>query len=230
MATINYPGISLTDAFSTLFGELAGIAPTIQTGTLGIAWSTTAAAGQAGFILTGKWGSPLATNTLNIQAADLTDKEDLPISYAGRGSACSRQLNFARSTATADAAEIMTQVVAATAQMLEDSFAATIVSSATESITLTGFSRPGHAVGRIIFTNGIDAGMIVHWIVDELATLWSSSSAIPTLIPNSTGATLYSGSSVTVQDVSEPLDMDIAINNGANIFSVVSRTFTEPGP
>jgi hypothetical protein len=34
----------------------------------------------------------------------------------------------------------------------------------------------------------------------------------------------------SVSQGAELLDMDVAINNGANIFSVVSRTFTEPGP
>lgn len=80
--------------------------------------------------------------------------------------------------------------------------------------------QQGEAVARwqcVVIDTASQAAGVSTWINPNLL-LGGASAALNTLV-------IPSASS----DGSAPLDMDVSINNGANIFSVMSRTFTEPG-
>jgi len=126
---------------------------------------------------------------------------------------------------------IVHNFASARAQCLIDICGATVTSLGTQTHTFAGRTRPAIAYNVSLVADSTDIALDIYALQD--VRIWATSqdgnfnSSWPTYGGSiSVGPVAVSGGSGD----SLPLDLDVGINNGANIFSVMSRTFTEPGP
>jgi len=125
---------------------------------------------------------------------------------------------------------IVHNFASARAQCLIDICGATVNSLGTQTFTFSGRTRPALAYNVSLVSDSTDLALDIYALQD--VRIWATSqdgnfnSSWPTY-----GGSISMGPVSVAGGSSDalPLDLDVGINNGANIFSVMSRTFTEPG-
>lgn len=124
--------------------------------------------------------------------------------------------------------QLMAALMPAIRDMIEDITDATVTLGTLQDLQFSGNPRPAIAYQEFIAVSLTDL-MICHFAwVDQSMQYNQLLQTTPLYIPVQTNG--ISNYIVPFgQESVVPLDMDIAINNGANIFSTMSRTFTEPG-
>jgi hypothetical protein len=108
---------------------------------------------------------------------------------------------------------------------------ATFLSDTISTYTLPGFGVQFCSIGHIIAASGEVISQFQVVVANQnVQATGSSSYGIPTILMGGQPATINTLiAPITLPAQAPPMDLDIGINNGANIFSINSKTFTEPG-
>ncbi len=228
MALAERQALTIGESLGYMISDMAGVGATVQDGSWDVVWINPLTSHGPGFRWTYlKLGSGvLAGANYVVVGAQPTP---VPLSWALGFGNPNRILTFNTGSLELDSEEIANSIVGAMTDCIEDICGATTAGSDVYVVTIPGQSKPFVALGTILFGQAKDARQFQIEVVDfspdanVIGPQFTPSilnQAAPLVIQN---PNLNSGSGDPL-----PYDLDVAINNGANIFSVVSKTFTEP--
>jgi hypothetical protein len=228
---IDFPGSgnSLGLALAGVRSVLANNATAITGGSLTMSWVTSTSRGVPGF--SGSWAPGVGPRkTFEGSVIESAAAGTNPLAWATRLDSTSGSFQILpTSTGQLRVDEVMAQLNPALVAAIEYLCGATIVLQSVENLS---FGGPGVGVsyGIIIARTAADTCMVVNACINPNMSSGNNFAFAAGVVPVAGGFPIF-GPGITVQSAdTTPLDLDVAINNGANIFSVVSRTFTEPGP
>lgn len=122
--------------------------------------------------------------------------------------------------------QLMSALLPAVKDMIEDLSDGTVTLGTVQTKTYPPNARPMIAWCNCLVESSNDMCLFTLAFVDQSMSYNPLLNTTPLYMPVfSNGISNFFSSP---SSGSEPLDMDVAINNGASIFSVVSKTFTEP--
>jgi hypothetical protein len=231
MATVNKYCNSAMDAAGTLIAQLNATSPNPLTGTLVITWNSGGPPNGGYFQAHYQLTSGGAFSDIFSYALETGHYGPQPLNYVGRCNGLSRSYGYFRQASNSvTPLEVMTGLWDAIVDMLENVCGATVDSNGVQTVTFSGRSEPGYIAASAMVGTAIDACMVMIGNLDPNNQPVNAPAVQQPTVPSYAVLGPQSIMMSAPSQDNQPLDIDVAINNGANIYSVVSRTFTEPGP
>jgi hypothetical protein len=226
-----YYGVTVGDASLLTIQAFSTYQADLGLGTCAVTWNEGSGPYGGYFQLTGTY-TPAPGDTIQIIAYATQAISGLvaPLSSICRNNNWIQNVFVNAKSATQETTvNFVAQMAAARIACIESVCDATATGSSIHSYTFSGKSQPFLQVGFAFLTAENDAGVELFAVADQAQYIAPTMNATPAYIPSWAAIVSMVGTTSGQGNQQLPLDIDVAINNGANIFSVCSRTFTEPG-
>ncbi len=218
------------EALGAMYSGISGAGAVMQAGTFAVVWVNPLTSDGPGFRWT--YNREISPHILvGANYVVLTPpSQPVPIGWVCGVGGPNRQTPINSGALEYDVSDMVMVIGDAVKAMFEDLCGADVSGPEYNEATIDGKTKPIAAAATMMVQQGRDVKMWEVVLIDfSIEANIAAPQLNPTVILGSTTASIQQYSLVAPAQDQLPFDLDVAINNGANIYSVISKTFTEPG-